>query len=559
MLESETKNTGISREEAQEILTSFLKDKDLRVLAIKGKWGIGKTHLVQTALKSTQAYYASVFGVSSLEQLKAKILVGNDAESGNSNPSGRLIPNFLNWINKKSDQVSKIPKLVDYPLSGAVISVAGDLLLNSLFSQIRNAIICIDDIERKSTNFQLDELLGFIDYSVQKLKSKVILVYNEERLFQEDSSKNILEEYREKIIDLEILLEPTSEENISLVFRDDPDIEIIQQALKITRTRNIRILRKIQWILNHMRPLASKWHSNVQEQLIVNIIILALAKYDINFPVRIQEIVAYSNAVSQSSIGQGFLDEAIKISTNLNIYGYKWLEFDKQIIRLIETSSFNRKEFINQGNILSEMEEGQNIIQEFRKLWIPYFSSFRENEREISENIDRFLQAYHLRLPIQEFEKIENLASAVDLDISTYKRSLLQQLISSTEDIRTLKSIRNIVIAFPNLTHSLDEKISTCMKQLDITEILSSIVAKSGWSREEAEFLDSCTVGDYCQWLQRENNDLHILARQCLSMGIPSSKSLESAIIKLASQSKLNAMRAKFLYNIVVDADESNI
>jgi hypothetical protein len=35
----------------------------------------------------------------------------------------------------------------------------------------------------------MDELLGFIDYLVQELKSKIILIYNEERLYQKDRDK----------------------------------------------------------------------------------------------------------------------------------------------------------------------------------------------------------------------------------------------------------------------------------------------------------------------------------------------------------------------------------
>jgi len=84
---------------------------------------------------------------------------------------------------------------------------------------------------------------------------------------------------------------------------------------------------------------------------------------------------------------------------------------------------------------------------------------------------------------------------------------------------------------------------------------LSEIVEKTGWSQEEAEFLDSRTVDDYYQWLQEEIPDLHSLVRRCLNMGTIGSKNLENAVINLAGESKLNAMRAKFLYNITVGVD----
>jgi len=164
MFAHNTTNSGISREEVEKVLVSFLKDENLKVLAIKRRWGVGKTHLVQVVLKSNseQFYYSSVFGVSSLEQLKAQILVNSYDKPHNLKSPGRFISKLLDWNNKNSQQIAKVPKLIDLPVSGAVISIAGDLLLNSLFGSIKDTIICIDDLERKSANLQLDELLGFI-------------------------------------------------------------------------------------------------------------------------------------------------------------------------------------------------------------------------------------------------------------------------------------------------------------------------------------------------------------------------------------------------------------
>jgi Cdc6-like AAA superfamily ATPase len=258
MLENNTINDGISRADAEKILINFLNDESLKVLAIKGRWGVGKTHLVQNVLEKSsgkQFYYSSMFGVSSLEQLKGQILLNvNKPTINESNPQKnwhQLIFNpikklfqsicetikkpfqsVLSWISQNSSQVSKIPKIEDLsllgsikvPLSGAVISIGGDLLLNYLFSTTSNSIICIDDLERKSSSFQLDELLGFVDYLVQKLHSKVILIYNEDRLFNDKLSKENLNDYREKIIDIEISLNPKTEENILLVFKNEHDL-----------------------------------------------------------------------------------------------------------------------------------------------------------------------------------------------------------------------------------------------------------------------------------------------------------------------------------------------
>jgi hypothetical protein len=238
----------INQSKVQDVFDNFINDENLKVLALKGKWGVGKTHLVTTSLqrKGTAYYYSSLFGLSSIEHLKSQLLASN-----------LLIGKFLGFINKNSDKISKISIFKNlFSLSGAVVTVTGDLLLNIMIANLKNQIFCIDDIERK-TNIQLNELLGFIDYIVKQTESKVILIYNEEHLISSEDEKEILGTYREKIFDVEVLLNPDIEENINIVFKDKNDILIIQEILKKVFIKNIRIIRKIKFILDKIRLDAS--------------------------------------------------------------------------------------------------------------------------------------------------------------------------------------------------------------------------------------------------------------------------------------------------------------
>jgi chromosomal replication initiation ATPase DnaA len=66
-----TANSEVSREKVESIINNFLENKEnYKVLALKGQWGVGKTYLVQNILskhKQEFYYYASVFGISSIE------------------------------------------------------------------------------------------------------------------------------------------------------------------------------------------------------------------------------------------------------------------------------------------------------------------------------------------------------------------------------------------------------------------------------------------------------------------------------------------------------------
>ncbi|MFM6367632.1 MAG: P-loop NTPase fold protein, partial [Dolichospermum sp.] len=226
-------NARIDRKKAKSILERFLENEDYSVLAVNGKWGIGKTHLVQNFLyKHTKSYYyyVSIFGISSIEQLKARLIANykNDLNSDNqsSQTKTELVFNFINkyiktffeWLNRIFGKIEKTPKLdILGGLSGSVISIAGDLALEIFFNSIvrENSIICIDDLERKY-KIPLEEILGFVENLVQERKCKIILIYNEDEL----EDKKVLDRYREKVIDREFTLNPTVDENLDFRFKD---------------------------------------------------------------------------------------------------------------------------------------------------------------------------------------------------------------------------------------------------------------------------------------------------------------------------------------------------
>jgi hypothetical protein len=108
------KNPEGSRAHVQEKLTLFINDNNFindddnfKVLALKGKWGVGKTRLVKTFFQEQDFYYGSVFGLSSIEQLKSQILANKGA-------TGKI----LQWFNSQSDRITKTKEVWFFWLCG---------------------------------------------------------------------------------------------------------------------------------------------------------------------------------------------------------------------------------------------------------------------------------------------------------------------------------------------------------------------------------------------------------------------------------------------------------
>lgn len=334
-----TLRSGVSREEAENIINKFLSNKDYKVLAVKGKWGIGKTHLVRNFLDEHQKnyyLYASVFGISSIEQLKARI-VGNYQKNVKPKP----INNILEFFNRNSGRLEKIPKL-DFGLSGSLLAIGGDLLLEIFFNLNvnNNSIICIDDFEIKS-QLPLDEILGFVEYIVQELKCKIILIYSDDNLDQ--ASTEILQTYREKVIDREFTLAPTVEENLDFIFKDHPDKELVKSIFIKTHTNNIRVLRKTRWLIDELLPLIKDWQPSLRNQVLINSIVINLAKFDKDFykffSIDIESILSLTNPSIYEN--NDSFDKNIQLIQKLSNIGYNSLEIDEIIINSIETSISN--------------------------------------------------------------------------------------------------------------------------------------------------------------------------------------------------------------------------
>jgi hypothetical protein len=258
---------GLERQEVRTVLKSFLEpENQFDVLAIKGDWGVGKTYLVKDFLDNERKeyHYSSIFGALSIDDLKMQ-LWNNFQSYSKNNKSFRT-----NWFKKIWEHTSKHPEEIsnimgEVPIAGkytsvftsSLISLTTNFIINNSF---KDKVILIDDLERKSKSLQLDGILGFVENLVEIQRCKVILIYCEDKISDED--KEILNDYREKVIDMEIKLSPSKYENFYIGFgRNYPDEKTIFEYLKKDeiQANNIRVFKKLRWVMEKNQTLHSRF------------------------------------------------------------------------------------------------------------------------------------------------------------------------------------------------------------------------------------------------------------------------------------------------------------
>ncbi len=230
-----------------------LKVKPGFAVMVKGPWGCGKTHLVRSFLdeldktEEIKHLYVSLYGVSSKEEIEDQfmrqlhpVLTGRTAVL-----TGRLLRAALGVV--RFDWDSSENTTVGY--SGGVIpdsSIANEL------NKLPDQILVFDDIER--CGMPLNEILGYINYLVEKEDFKAIVLADERKLegvvVNGDST---YEEVVEKLIGMKLEVKP---ETLS-VYNDCVRIVIKSSIVQKVLMKNMNTVVEIvdRSSHNNMRTL----------------------------------------------------------------------------------------------------------------------------------------------------------------------------------------------------------------------------------------------------------------------------------------------------------------
>ena len=159
-----------------------------RVL-INGKWGIGKSHFIQDYLKNKESIYISLFGLTSIEE------VYNITLAQLIDEPQKLSYKALKIINKFN---TNVPLTIPLPvLSGISLNVPKiniDIkkqIQKRLRSKQDFLYFVIDDIERKSAQIDIEDILGFIEKLSKNFdKIKIIIISNEDEIIRKSEIEN---------------------------------------------------------------------------------------------------------------------------------------------------------------------------------------------------------------------------------------------------------------------------------------------------------------------------------------------------------------------------------
>ncbi|MDN5665310.1 MAG: KAP family NTPase [Psychrobacter sp.] len=229
-------------ENLEKRLIDLIGEESSFAIALTGEWGIGKTHLWKNfrdknreVFSGKKYAYISLFGLDSLESLKLAIATEVQTDAANDSP--------LNV-----DVSKHVKKLFGF-VGGGNITASGDmrfginignkLITNIIMAHLKDTLVCLDDIERKSDSLSMSETMGLVNYLKNERNCQIIMILHD----AESEDRDYFDKHKEKVFDELLVLDDSLSIVKSIV--DSSLFTIYEQFYEIIGIKNLRFYQRV--------------------------------------------------------------------------------------------------------------------------------------------------------------------------------------------------------------------------------------------------------------------------------------------------------------------------
>lgn len=537
----------------------FLATPEPEVLCITGAWGVGKTFtwkrfLEENCSKSSIAIkryaYISLFGINSLDELKASLFPETVDVESLGKPIGTAVANSVKSPSLLAGLVAKyaarLPVIRNYIIDATPF----------LFYGVRDQIICIDDLERSGKDLSAKDVLGLISFLKEERKCKIVLLLNQNELGGGD--KEDFETQLEKVIDTRLVFQPTPQEALAIAIKGKPSYEIdfTQNCVSLGLT-NIRVIRKIERVVQRLHELLNTYDPAVMKQAVSTATLLGWMVYQpkgappLDF---VKNLNSWSQILSESEEAG---EQEKTWRAMLSGYGFGHMdEFDQVILDGFQQGSFDPEALKEAADTIATRIEYEKQDNSFNEAWRLYHDSFTVSADEVLNKMaPAFQSAVKTISP-------NNLAGTVKLFKELGRPNEAKALLAFYMDQRASESRKFFDLAAspfgseiddPDVVAAFAEKLAQSEIKLDPKEVLQRIAKHKGWNQEDTATLAKLSASDFIDIFKQSNGPHHSAlvstALQFKDFGGATdemkniSKNAEEALRRIASESPINARR----------------
>lgn len=524
-----------------ESLLKFLSDDTLKVAVIKGEWGIGKTFFWRNFFSEAKeklnfrAYsYVSLFGAQEIGDLKRQVFSNFEMldEQGLSKHLEKLKP------------ISAVLKSIEIPYLNSSGPI-NDLIESKL---IENFLICFDDLERKEESISGSSVLGLISQLKEEKSCKIILIYNDREL-DEETEKQI-NEYREKVVDLELTYRPTIDENLSIIWPDNCPA-YVSSVFQTLELNNIRVMQRVRWTLEYFADEIASKYPNLSTSFQSKCAMLTVIYHAYSNSVSLEEVLStsyYSLLLSKDEDDKS----RFEILKKLNFLPE---DQDAVIAEYLINGYVDFPAFEELLGSKNEQYRISNINERHREIWGKYHSNFTASQEEFIELQKKFLEEHIHDLGVRDVAATVRFIRELDPQVE------LDELLSQSIDLFVSKVDRvdrhdlHMLRMEPDVISKIEEKLAAKTEDYSIKELFVALAGSNSWNPGDIKHLLKFTEEDFYTWITAEESvDVVDLIKEFLQRFGHQNEDektvverIKSALEKVKNRSSIDRCRVEYL------------
>lgn len=482
-------------------IAKFIAEKSPGVLCLRGPWGVGKTYTWDTILQEkagtnavglNQYSYVSLFGLSSLDALKAAIFENTvSTKQKNMVATEVTVGELMGKLTEKGRPWAKFLETAPIVKTWVPPGLTSALT----FLSVRDSIVCFDDLERRGKGLELADVLGLASMLRDRRGCRVVLLLNEEKLAADD--QETFHRYLEKVSDAALRFDPTSDEAVSIAVSGKTPIS--KRAADLCRglgIRNIRIMKKIDRTLSTLSALVTGHDPRVLQDMERSAALFAWSHHDPDEAPTMDFLKGYNQFAGPEP---GDDPKVTAWRALLPDYGYaQTSELDLRIMKGIVNGYFDVPTLLKGAVALETELKATDQDNSFEEAWEKYHASFDDNEQEVLAGIESAFRANASRItPL-------NLNGTVKLFKELGRGDKANELLAVYMEARKGEQRRFFNVEEYSFAENITEqevigafnaKMATANEPRDFPELLSKL--RHGWSDDELEALASIPVDEY--------------------------------------------------------------
>jgi hypothetical protein len=576
----------------QHSLNAFLSGPD-KVLVIRGHWGVGKTyswdayvneHIAAKTLKQIAYSYVSLFGKSSLAEVRASVFqnarplspeAAVDEEIDRRLTEATRLRDRLPWIRSAGDLVKeKAPFLGWLTITAKSVPFTdkfAPLLATLEYSLVGNYLICIDDLERKGSALSIREVMGLMDELAQRKSCKVVLIFNDKTLAS-DPDRAEYEAYREKVVDSEIEFSPAHAENLEKVFPAEHYLNRhFSEAVVALDLKNIRVLKKLRRMTDLIDRLIKDCHEDILREYANHAAVLLWSYYmrseALPHPFIVEQLGASSWAAYFRKDKGEPTEEETRYKAITSAIRLEPSVFDSHVLDFLKRGYFDLDAVQKEIEELNQKAELRRASGRLSAIWNLYTDTFAVNHAEIVSQLQLVLGEEVQLLSISEYSGALSMLESLGADPTELMRMYIDLHKEGLTSMDRRDSLFARRVSYEPMRIEI-VNLGEARRKLDLDDVAYRIAKHQGWNPEDIEFLSALNADDYYRWIQSSPSDLSIKLRsglltfRSLSGSRPEdsanyskiSADVTSALRRFGSESEIGKLRIKHLYDIDAEA-----